>query len=279
MFKNKKLLPFLFLLIISMALTAGIFTAARIENDNKISNVRISNLSSNSVSISWLTEAQTQGEIIYSTEDDFPNALEKLFFTNEKNIIAFDDRNVKRIDGIESTAFGNYEYDESIAKNRTIHHVTLRNLEPSTQYFFRINGRLTQFEGLDSEKNEIISFKTLGESENIEEPNPVYGSVVNYIEEEPGPSDGIVYYQIVDATDLENRSSTYSSLVSADGGWTGELSNILDSEGQSFSWNSSDYLLHTDIYSNVGSGYNRLELDELKPVRDSIVNVRYIPEN
>ena len=84
------------------------FAGARPEISPK--QVKITNITENSFSVSWITEEETTGTIQYGVDKD-------LLFT------ASDDRD--QISG---------QRGEFLT-----HHVTIKNLKPETEYFFKIN--------------------------------------------------------------------------------------------------------------------------------------------
>lgn len=257
---NYKNLLKILLIFLVLGLIGYIFAYVQ-DNNPDISSVEITNLSSNSVSISWASDDIYIGSIQYSKDDNWLPFVDKLLPKNQ----VYDDRDVVK-DSNE-----NYIYSSSIAFPRNFHQVTIRNLEPETKYYFRINGNLRTFVPTGN------SITTTAQLETVDEPDPIYGNVVNYNRIADTPFDGIVFYRLVNNTDMNDFSKTYSSTVSRDATWSGDLSNILNKDGQIFKWDKSKYSVELRSKTSDGEGLNTYAMSDYRPTGDSIVNVRYFP--
>lgn len=226
-----------------------------------ISDVKITNLSSNSFSVSWNSYSAYIGTIQYSKDNSWPVLTDKLI---PKNII-HDDRDLALNDNNE------LEFSENIANPTNTHHVTLKNLDPLTTYYIRINGKLKSF------TTSINSVTTAAQPDKVSQPDTIYGKVVNYADLTEKVVDGIVYYKIINNNDIDDESATYSSVIGKDSGWTGDLSNILDKNDNLFKWNKDNYSIVISTNTYLGGGENTYALDQYKPIGDAIINVRYFP--
>lgn len=104
----------IFLLIIgvistSMLVQNGVITIGNATPSEIPQNVRITNVTDTSFSVSYITEAQSVGSISYGTDTNYGST-------------AFDDRDQKTND----------------VKKYNVHYITIRNLKPETTYFFVI---------------------------------------------------------------------------------------------------------------------------------------------
>ncbi|MEM7131536.1 MAG: PKD domain-containing protein [Chloroflexota bacterium] len=147
-----------------------------------ISDVRVTNLSSRSASITWLSDRACSGEVDYGTA---PEALGQT---------AIDDRGI----GIQST----------------VHHVTLTELNPETTYYFRVQSGDTE----DDNGGESYQLTT-GPDLSIPDIHAIYGRVI-YTDGTTPVADIIVYITIVDSDGTGNdQSAPLSGLTNATGYW------------------------------------------------------------
>ncbi len=258
---------FFYVPILAIVFLLGLFLSMYFgEANGGVSNVRVTNLTSNSVTISWETKQPGFGSIVYSKEDFFPDFIGKYIAKYREH----DDRNVSK--DLEESGRVNLteNFDESKAQERRIHHVTISGLEAETTYFFRIDGNIKLI------NPEVNSFTTLSQNLLANEPDPVYGSVINYMANQKNPTDGIVYYRVVNKNNDQITSQWYSSIIKNEN-WSGDLSKMVDTLGQVVNWNSSDYLLNVEAKTPEGEGGQNLTLETYKPIETIIVNIRYIP--
>ncbi len=108
-------------------------------------SVQITNITQNSFSVTWLTKEEATGSVIYGT--------------SQKNIdqIAFDDR----------------DFDNK-AKAYFTHHITIRNLNPQTSYFFTVISADKKFQN----NNKPYTITTAAKSESASLLEPTYGQVL-----------------------------------------------------------------------------------------------------
>lgn len=104
----------LVMIIIGIAVTSvlvqtGVITVQQAAPGEVPENVRITNITANSFTVSYTTQAKVLGSLAYGTTSDFGS-------------VGFDDRDQK------TTTTGEY----------TLHYITVKNLKPETLYFFSI---------------------------------------------------------------------------------------------------------------------------------------------
>ncbi len=174
------------LLILSLGLVGGILLVntgtsgflPRASPETTPKNLRITNVSDKSFSVSWTTDSKTPGYIRYGTD---PNAL---------NTTITDDR-----DKI-SNSVGSF----------INHHVTLLSLNPSTQYYFKVGtGSTTMYDNAGSPYN----ITTL--SPSTAPAKTVYGDVTNPDGTAAGGT--LIYLTADDLAPLSVLSSSTGSWV------------------------------------------------------------------
>ena len=148
------------------------------------SQIKVTNITDNSFTVSWLTEDKTSGFVKYGTE---PN----LSFTGA------DDR------------------DQLSGKtdNFNTHHITLKNLKPTTAYFFKIGSGGKIFDS-NGQPYQITTAKTAKTSPAND---VAYGTVVN--QSGQAVEGAIVYLSLANA-------SPASTLTKASGSWVIPLNLI-----------------------------------------------------
>jgi len=137
--------------------SSGWFTRASPEITPK--EVKITNITENSFTVSWITDSQTSGFIKYGTEKEIP-------FT------AQDDRD--QLSGSQGNFF--------------THHVTLKGLIPSTNYFFKVSSGGKLFDN-NGQLYEVRTAPTLQSS--IRESDVAYGTI---LKQDGSPAEGIIVY-------------------------------------------------------------------------------------
>ncbi|PIU33065.1 hypothetical protein COY29_02015 [Candidatus Woesebacteria bacterium CG_4_10_14_0_2_um_filter_39_14] len=148
------------------------------------SQIKVTNITDNSFTVSWLTEDKTSGFVKYGTEQN-------LSFTGA------DDR------------------DQLSGKtdNFNTHHITLKNLKPTTAYFFKIGSGGKIFDS-NGQPYQITTAKTAKTSPAND---VAYGTVVN--QSGQAVEGAIVYLSLANA-------SPASTLTKASGSWVIPLNLI-----------------------------------------------------
>src|SRR3990172_9788951 len=147
-----------------------------------VKNVRISNITGNSATISWITDEPRIGRVYINANSEIANG-QQLFMQ----------------------AFSDDRDADNLHDRRITHHATVYGLQPNTQYFFAIGGTWSLV------KPEVDSLKTVSLAENLGAPKPIYGKVVNFDRSQSNPRDGLVYYEIISEDLNANTGSTFNS--------------------------------------------------------------------
>lgn len=199
---DKRIPTIMGLVVLVVALIAGIFFlgdgpgvfAPRATPATTPSKIRITNVTDNSFTVSFLTDERTPGFIKYGTEE------------NRLNSQASDDR-----DQLTGTV-ADYQ----------MHHITVRGLQPLTTYYYTLGtGSNASF---DNNGRPFI-IKTAARNGAPAAAKTIYGSISN---QAGNPADGtVVYITLTDAGEM-------SSLVKASGSWAVPLSNARTKDGSNY---------------------------------------------
>lgn len=130
--------------------------------------VKITNISDNALTVSWITDKTVTGSVTYGTGGPVGAS-------------ALDDR------------------DGTKAKERNTHHVTLKNLDPATTYSFRLGSGRKFFD------NDGKAYKQKTAPTTTDPPtvaDPAYGKVTN--KEGKAPAEALVYLTIAGGTPLSS---------------------------------------------------------------------------
>lgn len=141
--------------------------------------IKITNISDTSLSVSWITDEKTSGFIKYGTE----------------------------INGLSLTATDDRDQISGKTGNFNTHHVTLKNLKAGTGYFFKIGSGGSLFDS-NSQPYQITTAKTISNPP----PNDVaYGTIVD---QSGNPAEGaIVYLSLANATPVSTLTKSSGSWV------------------------------------------------------------------
>ena len=193
------------MLLIALAIPVsvfGLYQASRLltgaSGDTQPRSLFLSNVTPNSVTLNWFTDQKALGEVyvIDST-------------------------------GTESSPF----QDTRGAGARYTHFVELTDLTPDTDYTVRINSGGESYSTIDGDP---IAFRTVAVTSDTPVPNPVYGSVSDFVD------DDVLVLLFKDGA---QQSLPVSNVVTSTGNWIIDLSTLRSADGSSIVSVSSD----TDI--------------------------------
>lgn len=179
--KEVKIPTILGLIVVILGMVGGIFFIrnglnlfSQAEEEITPKQIRITNITENAFSVSWITDKKTEGYILYGENKDVL-------------IIANDDRDQL------SGGKGNF----------STHHVTARGLRPNTVYFFKIASGGKNFDN----NGNFYQVKTGSPLSNPPPNDIVYGTI---LKSDGSPAEGvIVYLSLANASPLSalTRSS------------------------------------------------------------------------
>ncbi len=225
------------------------------EKGVSVRDVRITNVTGTSATVTWITDEPARGSVIYSKEDRwFP----LLNYLGKKR--AYDDRDV------EEVSYGNYAF-KGWGKYY-VHHVTLRDLEPKSSYYFKIS---SGYKTVDS-KTYIPIIETAGIQNVVSDPYPAYGVVM--LDSGEINNDVIVIARLVGYSNngIEPRSQLLSTYTNDSGGFSIDINNVqLEDFSGNFDTNKS-FSLVLDVYSRFGWRLDsRFDKDNLQPINDIVI--------
>lgn len=220
--------------------------------------VRLSNLTGRSATISWVTDSLDKGVVLYQEGSQPPSA--SLFSRGDADR-AYDDRDYARAYlkaaesyGEEASKQSSSDYaiqvESTLAEDLNVdklsryyvHHVTLTDLEPNTQYSFVVGNGVNWWDVSEADQTMILgdaevlsssTFSTLDDPSSVPPPNPAYGRITQFIDN----GDGGLYEGLGDtlvyalATKKSQSTGTLiqSSVTNSDGGWVIDKSNFRES--------------------------------------------------
>ncbi|MBN1618617.1 fibronectin type III domain-containing protein [Candidatus Dojkabacteria bacterium] len=209
--KKRQLYVILFFVFIALIpISVGAFFIiqdwrSRASTENKPNEVRISNMTTKSVVISWITDSGAEGWVRYSTDPA----------VGEGSPLSQDDRDVT----------------SGSMDKRTTHYVTLRSLNTGTKYYYVIGSGTQVFKDTNGNPFEFTT-ASIGESTSTALPDAVYGSVVNGTD-----MSAIVYITIENASG--EKSFPISALTNSGGNFEMSLSDARTADlSAKFSYNN-----------------------------------------
>lgn len=264
-YRIKKVLKVFSIVLLVLFLSLVVFGYVRtIPQD-----IKISNLSSSSFTVSWNTRFATNGSVfVIEEKNKLPLGIlgiGKELFNDTRDVRA------SEIEATYETANKIYEknsvgiYIDDFVTERSItnrgsyftHHVEVKGLDPESEYSLMIGDGIF-FYNLSLVNNEI-SISTDNIAENISTPIPAYGRIVDAnneektIEELDPVEDAVVYLNYLDETTGE-RSNVFSSSVNENGAWYVDLSSAVDKEGNNFVETYSKQITNIEMELVIDAG-------------------------
>lgn len=179
---------------------------------SEISDIKVTNIGPNTATVTWKTEEPELGVIVYSKQNEW-----KMFADMEGKHAAFEDRDVAYDDILGS-------YIPSLSRYYT-HHVTIPNLEPDTNYYFRIL--------YDSKPQNNYTYPIITTSSNSEVVVSSTPYTLEGVAVLPGGKyklpDGIVYVSVTEAK-TGKESEVVSTTVDYDGNYSLDIGNLLTND-------------------------------------------------
>lgn len=210
-FLQKQFPTLIGLTILVIALVGGIYLVGsgggvfnpRATPQTTPKKIKLTNVTNNSFTVSFLTDESVSGFVKYGTE------AEKL------NSQASDDRD---------------QLSGSVSDFQT-HHITVRGLKPNTTYYYLLGtGRGSTFDN----NGAAFTVKTTQQGGSPPAAKTVYGSVLNPA---GAPADGSLVYVAIEGV------GEMSSLVKSSGSWAISLSNARLTDGSGFAQVEDDAVM------------------------------------
>jgi len=222
-------------------------------------DIRITNVTSGSATISWITDSPRTGIVVYKESKNFVPLFtgigaEKAYddrdwhdaqmeCVNQLNVIAAESK-----DENFSVNGDNYDCNEFKIEKKGeyyVHHVALRGLDSEKTYHFRVGDSLLKWKAKDGDV-----FETYTPVSSVSEPIPIFGRVVS--ESGDYSDDSLVYIQFGKSGETMIESIMYSAVTNEDGGWYMDGGNIRGLDGEAYRLASGeDGVKFQGIYKNT----------------------------
>lgn len=262
-------------------------------------DIKYSNVSSSSFTVSWTTKTPTKGAVrVIESNNNLPisfNIFEKEIFNDTRDV------RISELISAQETAetvwnsnsFGvkvsDFVTERVVTERGTYytHHIEVKGVNPESEYRVMVgDGLLYLNSGLF--KDEAV-IKTLKVANSIDTPIPTYGLIKNAndkdlpIEELLPVNDGVVYFNYLEDLSGE-RSNTYSSSLNEDGAWYMDISTAVDSDGELFFEKYSQTVsnIYGELYIDLGplgQWEKRINMNEASPAQTIVLNIPGYVEN
>jgi len=222
-------------------------------------DVRITNLTSASVTISWITDSPRVGKVEYKVaskgfvpiftglgadkafdERDWHNAQADCVSEFNQQASESKDENFS----VNGDNYACSEFQVEKKGKYYVHHVVLRGLDSETKYHFRVGDNLFKWKAKDGD-----AFETYTPVSSVSEPIPIFGRVVS--ESGEYSNDSLVYIQFGKSGEKMTESILYSVVTNEDGGWYMDGGNIRGVDGEVYQLVSveDEFIIH-GLYKN-----------------------------
>ncbi len=223
-------------------------------------NIKITNVTSNSATVSWYTNFPMHGAVSYSGTEDIPFLLHTVFapkmyddrdvsYSQIKCVNKFNEKAKKEVDESFTVSGENYNCEDikvSKTKRYYVHHVTIKNLDENSTYYIRAGDNLFGWKG-----NEY-TFNTYGTPTSLQKPIPIFGRVKSI---NTGYSNDSIMYVMFRKSTEDKYSQVYSSVSNEMGGWYIDGGNVRNSDGTIMDLKSGqESVFLQGIYKNKGIG-------------------------
>ncbi|HNP89275.1 MAG: Fibronectin type III domain protein [Microgenomates group bacterium ADurb.Bin219] len=198
-------------------------------------NLRISNVTDSSLSISWTTDKPVRSQVIFSQQENRILRSLQLSFLYPLLLEKYN---------IAQNEITNPSYT---------HHVTLKNLKPNSSYYYRIvsNNKVLK---TDANGKILPDIKTASALEKLSMPQPIFSRVFQS-DGKTGAADVLVYLVLIDGENTNLiKSSTLSTFTDIRGVWSLDLGNLRQFNQESFHEITKEDLIFLEARS--GRYYN-----------------------
>lgn len=201
-------------------------------------DVRVSNVTSNSATVSWVTDKASEGFAVPVEGEEA--AVWK--YVADKDAVTYDDRDytlaeleAAKVNAEQATTEEGLSGEEFVTEVKVedageykVHHVTFRNLKPDTDYTFYVGDGKVLNRAAGDEGQSLFKTFSQKDDEVLSVPDPAYGKIYDESDFATITFDAIVYLEIVD--DGAEKTSTLISAVVSKDSWYLDLNSAKDSE-------------------------------------------------
>lgn len=197
-------------------------------------NIQISNISSSSFTISYTTDDPAAGTISYGTDSTMAG-------------VALDDR----------------DQQASGAADHQVHYITVKNLNPATQYYFAINSGSQQIENNGSP----FQIETTPQTTTPQTGLPTLSGSVG-LADGTAPPEGIIYVSAPNSLEL-------ATLINSDGSYQIPLDQLISSSGSSSGSITSASVLTVQAVTDTQESTAKVLVSEANQVPKIILSQNY----
>ncbi|MBN2015684.1 N-acetylmuramoyl-L-alanine amidase [Candidatus Dojkabacteria bacterium] len=223
------------------------------ERTSEIRDVRVTNITGTSATVTWISDSPTCGSVIYAKEDKwFP------IFRYIGKDRAYDERDIEEVE------YGVYKINQW--REYYVHYVILRELNPNSKYYYKVST------GMRSVDYEYPPLETIDIADELKSPYPVYGRVFNSKRE--SLDEGIVLLSLKsietdDSNIHEKQSQVASTLINTESGWSIDIGLLRQENLEEFFDINSDFIVDLEIItSNEWTQVRNIPSEKLQPLGD-----------
>jgi hypothetical protein len=214
-----------------------------------IESIRLSNVSENSLSLSWVSYKPMKIRLFYSR---YPFPL-----TAKIVLRLLPASWTSRLFNLKVVG------DDFGPLEATVHHVTLKDLEPETEYHYLISTGL-RFYSRDKEGQPLPAIRTSAPLDSAPFPYPCYGKILDFAEEPP--EDPLLVYAFTE------NSSLVSAFTNSLGNYSLDLGSLRDKNSAKLLDLNKNLLMILEVQGGQwGEKTQPLYLNDCQPVADLIL--------
>ena len=255
-------------------------------------NVRFTNITSTSVTVSWNTKNPISATAVYKKGDGgFINlfGIGKQVFYDTRDLVKAElkaveqtSKNIAKSDDM-SVSMSEVETEVKVTDKGKYytHHVEIKGLDPETEYSFFVGDDLLYRAVKDVDGNTVI--KTSKVSESVKTPVPAYGSIYDSMNTELSfdqlapINDGIVYFNYVDRI-TGKKSNLFSGVLNEEGNWYIDVVGAVDDEGKPFmeTYDTVEGNVYVELNINAGNLGMWRKIENayvLTPASNTVINM------
>lgn len=239
--KLKKILRIVFkivLLLVGLSVIGYVGYLTYMSFSSKPRDVRVSNITDSSFTVSWVTDSPRRGIVYYKEKEGFlpgplawigsGKAVDDRDLATAQNgcVEEFNKKAGEEVGEDFVVSVENFDCEDVDVDNYGeyfTHHVTLKNLNEQKKYHFRVGDTFWYWDGQEE------SASTFAQLEEVKEPIPIFGRIVDtggvYTD------DSVIYATFKNGRE-DKESILYSSVTNERGGWYLDGSYIRTDSGE-----------------------------------------------
>ena len=256
-------------------------------------DIKYSNVSSSSFTVSWTTKTPTKGAVrVIESNNNLPisfNIFEKEIFNDTRDVRMSELISAQETEENiwESNSFvvkvSDFVTERVVTERGTYytHHIEVKGLDQEHEYSVMVGDGLLFLNSKNFSHAKSVMTTTIPEA--MDTPLPAYGQIKDAqnqdipIDELKPVTDGVVYFNYLDESTQE-RSNVFSSSLNESGGWYIDIATAVDKDGEYFFEKYSQTI--TNIYGELlidlgplGTWKKVIDMNESSPVETIVINM------